>query len=176
MAGLFGSLRRLLDGVYLLSGFAAAAFLVGILLLIVTQMVARWSGAIVPGAAEYAGYCMAASSFLALAYALNRGAHIRVGILFNLLGRHARWLELWCLLISAGLATYFARYAIKGAYWSWKLNDISQGQDATPIWIPQLAMCVGTVLIALALWDNLLSLIIRGRTHIRNEVVGESAE
>ena len=81
-----------MDGIYLLSGFAAAAFLVGILLLIVTQMVARWSGAIVPGAAEYAGYCMAASSFLALAYALNRGAHIRVGILFNLLGRHARWL------------------------------------------------------------------------------------
>ena len=81
-----------------------------------------------------------------------------------------------CLLISAGLATYFARYAIKGAYWSWKLNDISQGQDATPIWIPQLAMCLGTVLIALALWDNLISLILRGRTHIRNEVVGESAK
>ena len=173
MAGLFQGLRRFLDGVYLLAGGAAALFLIGILVLIVMQMVARWSGATLPGGAEYAGYCMAASSFLALAYALNRGAHIRVGLLFNLLGKHARWLELWCLLISAGLATYFARYAIKGAYWSWKLNDVSQGQDATPLWIPQIAMCVGTVLIALALWDNLISLLVRGRTHIRSDVVGE---
>ncbi len=171
MGAIAKGLRRLLDGIYFAAGCLAAVFLVGILVLIVAQMVARWSGSVLPGGAEYAGYCMAASSFLALAYALNRGAHIRVGLLFNILGKHGRWLELWCLAISAGLATYFARYAIKGTYWSWKLNDISQGQDATPIWIPQIAMSLGTVLIALALWDNLATLLIKGRDNIEAETL-----
>ena len=46
-------------------------------------MLARWTGEVFPGAPDYAGYCMAAASFLAFANALNRGAHIRVSILLN---------------------------------------------------------------------------------------------
>ena len=32
----------------------------------------------------------------------------------------------------------------------------AKGQDATPIWIPQLAMSVGAVLLAICFWDNLV--------------------
>ena len=71
-------LRRLLDFIYFASGALAAVSLVAILLLIVVQMIARWTGEVFPGAASYAGYAMAAASFLAFANALNRGAHIRV--------------------------------------------------------------------------------------------------
>ncbi len=165
------TLRRVLDAVYLASGIAAAGFMILILGIIVLQMAARWFGFVVPGSTAYAGYCMAASSFLALAYALNHGAHIRVGLLLTHLGRWRPWGEGWCLAIAAGLATYFARYAIKGAYWSWKLNDVSQGQDATPLWIPQLAMVFGTVLVAIALWDNLIRLVFTGTTNFREEAV-----
>ena len=82
-------LRRGLDGLYLLSGILAACFLIAILTLIVVQMVARWTGEIFPGAPEYAGYSMAAASFLAFASALNHGSHIRVSILLNALPARA---------------------------------------------------------------------------------------
>lgn len=165
------TLRKGLDAVYLASGIVAALFMILILGIIVLQMAARWFGFVVPGSTSYAGYCMAGSSFLALAYALNHGAHIRVGLLLTHLGRWRAWGEGWCLLIAAGLATYFARYAIKGAWWSYKLNDISQGQDATPLWIPQLVMVFGTILVAVALWDNLIRLVLTGRTNFREEAV-----
>lgn len=168
--------RRLLDGVYSLAGVLAALFMIAMLLIICGQMIARWSSVAFPGSSNYAGYCMAASSFLGLAYALNQSAHIRVSLMLAALGRHRYWGELWCFGIGALLATYFARYAIKATILSEKLNDVSQGQDATPLWIPQIAMCVGGVLMAAALWDNLFTLIFSGRTNLREETVkGDAA-
>ena len=90
-----------------------------------------------PGSSEYAGYLMAASSFLAFAYALNSGAHIRVSLLLNSLGRYRFLAELWCMLIGAAASTYLAWFSVKAIYWSLKFKDVSQGQDATPIWIVQ---------------------------------------
>ena len=165
--------RRILDGLYLAGGVIAALFLVAILVIIVLQMLARWTGRVFPGATDYAGYCMAAASFFAFAYALNRGAHIRVSIVLNALGRWRRWGEVWCFSIGAATATYLAWYAVRGTYWSWKLRDISQGLDATPLWIPQLAMAIGTVLLAVALWDNLIRLVFSGSHGIHAELVTE---
>ena len=76
-------LRSVLDFIYLAAGVLAALSLIAILLLIVVQMLARWTGEVFPGAPDYAGYAMAAASFLAFANALNRGSHIRVSILLN---------------------------------------------------------------------------------------------
>lgn len=166
--------RLLLDSIYGMSGILAALFMLAMLGVIVAQMVARWSGMAFPGSTDYAGYCMAGASFFALAYALNRGSHIRVNLMLTALGRHRRWGEIWCLAIAALLATYFARYAIKATILSEKLNDISQGQDATPIWIPQLSMCIGTILLAAALWDNLFRMIFAGTTNIIEETVEEA--
>lgn len=167
-------LRRTLDAVYAGAGALAAVFLVAMLGVIVAQMVARWSGLTFPGATSYAGYCMAAASFLALPHALNRGAHIRVGLLLNALGRHRRWAELWCFGVGAGLATYFAWYAVRGVRFSIRFNDVSQGQDATPLWIPQMAMVAGTILLAVCLWDNLIRLVATGRDNIRAESVDDA--
>jgi len=167
----FSGLRRFLDRLYLISGVIGALFLIAILLLILIQMLARWTGEVFPGAPDYAGYCMAAASFFAFAYALNRGAHIRVSILLSALGRHRRWGEIWCFFMGAILSTYFAFYAVKATYWSKLLNDISQGQDATPIWIPQIAMSVGSVLLAICFWDNLCRLIFTGKDAIQSTVI-----
>lgn len=168
------TLRRILDFLYKLGGVIAAVFLVAILSIIVLQMLARWTGHVFPGATDYAGYCMASASFFAFAYALNHGAHIRVSLVLNALGRHRRWGELWCFAIGAITATYLARYAVKGTYWSWKLNELSQGLDATPVWIPQLAMSAGTVLLAIAFWDHLIQIIFTGDHRIRADVVDQS--
>ena len=59
------ALRRILDALYLAGGIIAAFFTVAILVLIVLQMLARWTGNVFPGATDYAGYCMAGASFFA---------------------------------------------------------------------------------------------------------------
>jgi len=169
-------IRRAMDGLYTLGGIISALFLLAMLGIIVAQMVARWSGIAFPGSTNYAGYCMAAASFFALAYTLNSGAHIRVNLMLTALGRHRRYGEIWCFGIGALLATYFARYAIKGTMESVRWNDISQGQDATPLWIPQIAMCIGTVLLAVAVWDNFFRIVIEGNSNIEAETVEDDVQ
>ena len=157
-----GLVRRALDTLYLIGGYIGALFLVTILFLITAQMVARWTGFTIPGASNYAGYAMAGASFMAFAYALNQGSHIRVSLLLGAMGRFRRWGEIWCLFIGALVATYILRYAYDAVYWSRLLGDVSQGQDATPLWIPQTVMVVGAGLLALCLWDNLIRMIFTG--------------
>ncbi|WP_300060629.1 TRAP transporter small permease [uncultured Roseobacter sp.] len=171
------AIRKTLDFLYLASGVAAALCLIAILGLIVAQMVARWTGEIFPGAPDYAGYAMAAASFLAFANALNRGAHIRVSILLNAVtAKTRRVLEIWCFAIAAAVAWYFTYYAYWFVYWSWKFNEVSQGQDATSLWIPQSVMVIGGGLMAIALTDNLFAVIFKGEHRIVRETVDESFE
>ena len=168
-------LRRLLDFIYFASGALAAVSLVAILLLIVVHMVARWTGEVFPGAASYAGYAMAAASFLAFANALNRGAHIRVSVLLNALpAGPKRLLEIWCFGLAAAIAWYFTYYAYWFVYWSWKFNEVSQSQDATSLWIPQSVMVVGGGILAIALTDNLLYLIVKGEHRLTRDLVDQS--
>ena len=169
------ALRSGLDLLYLGSGILAALCLIGILVLIIVQMLARWTGEVFPGAPDYAGYCMAAASFLAFANALNRGSHIRVSILINAVGPKARRvLNIWCFGVGTAVAWYFVYYAQKFVYWSWKFNDISQGQDRTALWIPQSAMLLGAVILAIALTDHLVHLFITGDHRIQRDLVDQS--
>jgi TRAP-type C4-dicarboxylate transport system permease small subunit len=169
------SVRSFLDRLYFASGIMAALFLIAILSLIVIQMLARWTGEVFSGAPDYAGYCMASASFFAFAHALNRGAHIRVSILLNAVGpKVRRALEVWCFSIATALAWYFSYYATKATYWSWKFNDISQGQDATPLWIPQSGMVIGSAIFAIALTDHLVHVFISGDHRIKSDIVEQS--
>lgn len=165
-------LRKFLDFLYTAAGVLAALCLISILLLIVAQMVARWTGEIFPGAPNYAGYAMAAASFLAFANALNRGAHIRVSILLNAVSPGVkRWLEVWCFGLGAAIAWYVTYYAYWFVYWSWKFGEVSQGQDATKLWIPQSVMVIGSGLLAIALTDNLLHVLFRGSHRITRDTI-----
>lgn len=196
LEGLLRPLWFLLDGLYLLSGAIAACFMLTILGLIVAGMLARWFSFALPGTTEFAGYAMAATSFFALCHALMRGAHIRVSILLNATEFLKRWLDVVAVFGAAVIATYFARFAIKANIFSEMLNDRTQGQDQipewvvalfsldfakaaegsatlvyTPVWIPQLAMSIGTVLLAIALWDTLYRMLVTGRNPIVTEAV-----
>ncbi len=167
--------RSALDRLYFACGVVAALFLIAILVLIVIQMLARWTGEVFPGAPDYAGYCMAAASFFAFSYALNHGSHIRVSILLNAVNPGVRrFLDTWCFAIATALGWYFVYYASKAAYWSWKFNDISQGQDATPIWIPQMAMVLGSIVFAIALTDHLFHVMLSGKDRIEADTVDQS--
>ncbi|MGC9369496.1 MAG: TRAP transporter small permease [Paracoccaceae bacterium] len=168
-------LKRILDSIYLVAGIAAALCLIALISLIVVQMLARWTGEVFPGAPEYAGYAMAAASFLAFANALNRGSHIRVSLLLNSLPKAARrWVEVWCFGIGTAVMWYFVYYCQRFVYWSWKYGDISQGQDKTPLWIPQSAMLIGAFIFAVALSDHLVHVIFRGDHRITRDLTDQS--
>ncbi len=167
-------LRRALDALYLTGGVIAALFLILILLITIAQMSARWFGFVFPGSTDYAGYCMAAASFFALAYAFNRGSHIRVSLVLSKLGRYRRYGEIWCFAVASILSVYFAYYAIRSVQESIRWNDISQGQDATPLWIPQLAMAIGTIVLAISVIDNLATMVFTGKDNINTEGVDDA--
>lgn len=170
-------IRRFLDFLYLLAGILAALCLIAILSLIVVQMIARWTGEVFPGAPNYAGYAMAAASFFAFANALNRGAHIRVSIILNAVAPGPkRLLEIWCFGLAAAIAWYFTYYAYWFVYWSWKFKEISQGQDAIHMWIPQSVMVFGGGLLAIALTDNLFHVLFKGDHRIVRDTVETHAE
>ncbi len=173
---LLSFLRVFLDALYRYAGYLAAVFLIMILCFVSMQMVARWIGEIVTGAPEFTGYCMAAASFLALPYALNSGSHIRVNLLLTALGRFRKFGEIWCWGVASVFTFLFARYAFKLTYESYRFNDISQGQDAWPIWIPQVSMVIGTVLLAVCAFDNLICTLFTGKDNIRHDTADLHAE
>ncbi len=166
-AGLVTHLRRTLDGLYALGGVASAACIALILITTLVQIGARAAGITVLGLTSYAGYLMAASTFLGLAYALNAGSHIRIETIGKLLGKNRFWLDLFAFAVAALIAVWFAWYACSMVYWTYMLNDISSELDATPLWIPQSTMAFGTVLFAIAILDNFLTLLLTGHHRIQ---------
>ncbi|WP_395059953.1 TRAP transporter small permease [Polaromonas sp.] len=156
-------MRKLLDGLYNSAAALAALFMVGLLAMVLLSIVSRQLHFHVPGTDAYAGYLMAASGFLALAHTLKRGEHIRVTLLINALkGSAKKAMEIWALTTATLLTLLFAVYSCKLAWQSRAFHDISTGSDATPLWIPQLAMAFGAVILLIAFIDELI-LEIQGR-------------
>ncbi len=155
-------LRRSLDRLYGAAAWAAALFMIGTLAMILLSVSGRIFHFHVRGTDAYAGYCMAAAAFLALAHTFKRGEHIRVTLILDRLGVAAnRWLEIWCHGASVLLAGLLAWFAARLVWQSYQFNDISQGNDATPLWIPQLAMAIGALVFLIALLDD-FSVVLRG--------------
>lgn len=150
-------MRRLLDLVYDSAAALAALCMVGLLGMVLLSIVSRQFHFHVAGTDAFAGYLMAAAGFLALAHTLKRGEHIRVTLLLSALQGGARKVfELWSLAIATLLAVLFAFYSCKLAWQSHEFHDISTSSDATPLWIPQIAMALGTVILAIAFVDELI--------------------
>ena len=71
-------------------------------------------------------------------------------------------------------SAYLAWFAVKATRWSYRLHDVSQGQDATPIWIVQIPMALGAVLLAICFADNLITLLATRRDNIGSDMVDQS--
>jgi TRAP-type C4-dicarboxylate transport system permease small subunit len=151
-----------LKPLYNACGALAGAAMIALLALVVINIFGRLMGFYLRGADAYAGYCMAAASFFALAYALGHGDHIRVTLfLQKLSGWPRRALELWCLGVACVLSGLFAYYAIKMVWWSYSFNDVSQANDATPLWIPELSMAIGVSVLFIAFAEAFIR-VLRG--------------
>jgi TRAP-type C4-dicarboxylate transport system permease small subunit len=175
------SVRVILTNLYRVSGGVAGAFLVGICAIVAAQVVGnvvdrllilaigRPIGIIIPAYSDFAGFFLAASTFLALAYTLTKGEHVRVRLVLSRLPAHAqRWLELWCAgfgAVGVAVATYFAA---RLTFNSWRFGDTVTGMVPVPLWIPQLAMVVGLAILTVAFVDLFLSILITGRPPYSN--------
>jgi len=160
-------MRRVLDTLYDVSGALAAGFLALIAGTVLVQVgfnlvdgVAELVGGapfglVLPSYAEFTGYFLAASSFLAAAHTLRRGAHIRVTLVLQRLApAPRRAAEIWC----AGVATAFSAYA---TWWtamlvreSLEFGDVSPGMIAVPLWLPQSSIALGLAILTVALADT----------------------
>jgi TRAP-type C4-dicarboxylate transport system permease small subunit len=156
-------MRRFLDALYDGAAALGALFMVLLLVMVLLSIVSRQLHFNVPGIDAYAGYMMAAAGFLALAQTLKKGEHIRVTLLIgSLKGSAKRGFEVWALFAAAALALLFAYYSCRLAWQSYSFHDISTSNDATPLWLPQLTMALGTVVLAIAFIDEFV-LELRGR-------------
>lgn len=156
-------MRRLLDWLYTGSGVLAGAFLILIAALSLAQICGRLLGFAAYSFDDFAGFCMAASSFLGLAHTYRRNEHIRVAILVDrLTGGRRRALETLCLVASTFLIGFFAWYATDMAWTSYEINDVSQGLVAVPLWLPQSGMALGLAIMTIALLEDLVTVAARG--------------
>jgi TRAP-type C4-dicarboxylate transport system permease small subunit len=153
-------MRAALDRLFTIAGYLAAVFMVGTLVAVLLGILGRLAGFDVPGADAYAGYATAAVSFLALAYTLRRGEHIRVTLLLHhVTGPVRRAMEIFCYAVAIFLSGALAWFSARLAWQSHQMHDVSQGLDATPLWIPQIAMAVGTALLFLAFFRDFTALL-----------------
>jgi TRAP-type C4-dicarboxylate transport system permease small subunit len=152
--------RKALDLLYDGAAALAALFMLLLLAAVLSSILGREFHFMIPGTDAYAGYFMAASAFLALAHTLRRGEHIRVSLVLSLLPQPWRKrMEIWAGMVSVVLGALLAIFSVRLVMQSLSYNDISTSNDATPLWIPQLSMAIGTVIFFIALLHDLVDAI-----------------
>ncbi|MBS0335834.1 MAG: TRAP transporter small permease [Proteobacteria bacterium] len=156
-------MRSTLNAIYKGSGLLAGFFLVAIALLSLIQIVGRELGFASHSYDEFAGYCMAASSFLGLAWTLRCNEHIRMTLAIAATkGALRRAFEVFSLAVAVAMTGYFAWWSVAMVWTSYSLGDVSQGLVPISLWIPQSGMALGLVALLIAFVDDLLVVALGG--------------
>jgi TRAP-type C4-dicarboxylate transport system permease small subunit len=151
-----------LHRLYQISGLLSAVSLTLICVLILAQVVARNLGTTVRDAEEFAAWAMAAAGFFGLPYALHQGAHIRVAVVTRFVPKSLHHgMEVASSVVGLALACYLAWFCTRFVWESWSFNEVSQGLVPVPMWIPQVPMVLGSVLLAVAFAERLLCVLRR---------------
>jgi TRAP-type C4-dicarboxylate transport system permease small subunit len=173
-------MRRILDQLYSATLWASALCLVAIALLIGAQMAGRLldgvlallhlprTDFVILSLDEICGYMLAGASFLALAGTLKSGAHIRVTLVLAALSEKARrYVEIWAFGFAAAACGYGTYQLVNFAWVSLRFHEVSSGVVRVPLAIPQTAMALGAFMLTVALIDELVIVVHRGRPTFR---------
>lgn len=161
-------LRKCLDRFYTGGGAIASLLIAAICLLVCTQVVFNLISKLgllsinltIPSYADFAGYMLSSASFLALAYTLNQGGHIRVNLLLTRLNKPSSLLaEIFTFAVSGGVCAFATYYMALLCLESHEFGDLSPGIVPVPIWIPQSVVVLGLAMLTIALFDVLLRTI-----------------
>lgn len=162
-------MRRFLDRLYYAAGALGALFIVAICVLMIAQSVLREFGVRTGAVNDVVSWFCAAAAFFSMAHAFKHGDFVRVTLLLEAVSAGVRRkLEILALVIGSIAVAYLAWWACKFTYESWEFNDIAQGLLPIPMWIPQLSFAIGSVLLLIAIVDELL-LVLQGNvpTYVR---------
>ena len=158
---MINKINNILKFIYNYSGYIAAVFLIFVAIFILTGVLSRIFGFYIRGIAEYSGYCMAASSFFALAYTFYDKAHIRITLFLEKLeNKKKKFTEIWCLSIASFFSGFLAFYFIKMTLVSIKFEERSEGADEIFIWIPQSTLAIGSTIFFVCVLHHLVFSII----------------
>lgn len=168
-------MRRILDALYLYSGVAAALFISAIVAIVFAQVCLNLTDKIysavagsalsltIPSYSDFTGFFLAAASFLALAYTLRSGGHIRVTLVTGLMPAKAqRVFEALALLVGLAMTAYATFYMFGLVLESIEFGDMTSGMVSIPLWVPQIPVLVGLAILTIALADELI-LVLRGK-------------
>ena len=155
-------MRRFLDRLYYASGAIGAIFVLLICIIMVAQSVLREFGVRTGASNDVVSWFCAAASFFAMAHAFKHGDFVRVTLLLDKVSPGVRRvLEIVSLVIGAISVGYLAYWANRFTYESYQFKEMAQGLLPIPIWIPQSSFAVGSILLFIAVIDELV-IVLRG--------------
>lgn len=162
-------MAEFLNRIYKVAGLTSAFLILAICVLVSAQIALNALGRAAPGLlpstipsyADFAGFMLAASTFLAMAYTLRSGGHIRVNLFVQRMpiGK-ALWAEGTALIVAAGFIGYALWYAVSLVLESAHFGDVSNGIVPIPLWVPQSVMTFGLGLLLIAILHSLTELIV----------------
>jgi TRAP-type C4-dicarboxylate transport system permease small subunit len=156
-------MRAALDRLYYAAGAIGAVFILIVGVLMVGQSVLREFGVRTGAVNDVVAWCCAAGSFFAMAHAFKHGDFVRVTLLLEKASPGVRRvLELVSLSIGTVAVGYLTFWACRFTYQSWAFNELAQGLLPVPIWIPQSSFALGSMLLLIAIVDELI-LVLRGQ-------------
>lgn len=158
------SVRRFLDGLYLLGGQLAALCVLSILILMIGASVGRVMNWRVSWVNDIVAWLCAAAAFLGMAYSFRNGDFVRVTLVLESVSKPVRrWLELISLSVATVAIGYLGYWAARFTWESYEFNDIAGNMVAIPIWIPQMSFVIGSAILVIAVIDECICVFRGGK-------------
>ena len=153
-------MRRALDALYSVSAGLAALSLFGIFVVMMAQVGLRETHRQLPGADDISAYLCVATTFFALGATFKRGELIRVGMVLDRLKPGTRRImELLVLALAGVLIGYVVFWTAQDVMFSWEIEEVAQGTVPFPLWIPKLAMPLGSGILLIAILDEFVAVL-----------------
>ncbi len=110
-------------------------------------------------------YGVAATTFLAMPWALEQGSMIRVSVITQTLAPRLRWVtEIFAVVVTALLVALLATYQWESVFQLFERGRTSSDIIPIPLWIPEAIFLVGLCLIFIQLCVRFLRLMTIGLT------------
>jgi TRAP-type C4-dicarboxylate transport system permease small subunit len=152
--------RTALDALYAGSSVLAGLCLVMIFLIMLAGAVGRTTGFLIPGVDEITAWLCAACAFLALGATFRSGDLVRVGFLIDWISPHRRReAEGGALVIAASYVGYVLYASVRFVYESWQFGDMSSGLLRVPLWIPQVPLVIGALILFIAILEDFVRVL-----------------
>lgn len=163
-------LYRTADGLSLVAAFLAVACIVALTCLILADMTTAFLARFIPSMPagigigwEYSAYLMGGAFMLGSGMTLRAGQQIRVELLLRARGgRYARFGELASCLLGSAITVFLAITMSQLTIRMFNSGEASQ-DSFTPLWMPQSALTLGAIILALQMITRTLACIVGDR-------------